>query len=167
MNTYTFDRENRTIKVQKDCRKCTHLNVCIFHKNTEEFARKNPMYSMNQYAEHNNVLRVFEIHASCSHYVSKFKHVIGEAPNLESDSDIITTIIHNDVSLTEEKIMVEQYPEHKDNMFFFFQPDIKTDVKANTFSLSLKTTNKEIGHGTVVFEQAKTITEILDTWKFI
>ena len=167
MNTYTFDSENKTIKVHKDCKKCLHLPVCIFHKNLSELASTKTMYSMTEYLEHNNVLKTFEIYTSCRYYSPRHIHTVGESPSLLSDKEIIDSIIHEDVVLTRIKVLEEKYPEHKNDLYFFFSPETKTDINKDIFSLTLKTTNKEIGHGIVVHEETKSVSSILKNWKFI
>ena len=126
------------------------------------------MFSMNEYLESNDILRVFERYSSCMHYEPKYLHIRGESPDLKkSDPSIIRDIVFQRILVMEKELLKNKYEEHIDNLFFFFSPNYKIDIENDTWTLELKTTNKEIGHGEIVFEGELTISNLLKSWKFI
>lgn len=40
MKTYIFDEKEKVVNVFKDCKKCLHCKVCIFHYNINELSKK-------------------------------------------------------------------------------------------------------------------------------
>lgn len=166
MNTYTFDKKTKTVKVHKDCQKCSHVKVCVFHDNVRELASKDVMFRMNQYLETNNVLRTFELYSNCSHYKTKYNHAKAESPNLDSDIEIINWIMADYASYVKNNLLREKYKEHVEDTGFFFSPIVEMNIKADSYRLTLKTTNKEIGHGTIVYDASVKISDVLKKWKF-
>lgn len=166
METYTFNKETKKIKLQKDCEKCSHIRMCLFHSNMKELATSNTMYKMTSYLENNNILRIFELHSACKHYTPKYIHIKGNSPDLNSDPDIIRHIIHTDVEDIQTNLLQTKYKNIIDTQFFFWSPDVEIGIENDTYHLTLKTTNKEIGHGTIIFDETIKISDILTEWKF-
>lgn len=166
INTYQYNYKNKTVKVLKDCTKCKHIKVCMFHKAISDVAEQNFMYRMNQYLESNNILRVFEIYGNCEQYSPQFIRVKGGTVPLDFDKEVISKILFDKLDEVKKALLEEKYPEHKDNLYFFFQPDYKIDTENDIFTVVLKTTNRDIGHGTVVYDGSFSISEILQNWTF-
>jgi len=161
---YKFDDRLKLVQGFKDCQKCIHLNTCKFHSKIKEVAGDSMMYSMTEYLEWNNILRVFELYSSCRYYTLEYVLPKGESINLKCDLEIITHIIYNAVEEIRTSILKDEYPEHIENKYFFFNPEVKIDISKDNFHLILKTTDNVIGHGTVVYENDIKISDILRLW---
>lgn len=62
-----------SIQINKNCKYCIFIKTCKFHSMMSEYSKS--FYAMNKYAEHNNVLQVFENHASCDHFENSIKNI--------------------------------------------------------------------------------------------
>lgn len=167
---YKFNDSLKLVQGLHNCKKCIHLPVCIFHEKMRELAKSDLMYRMTEYLEWNNVLSVFEEHASCRFYELIYPMPnFGESINLKCDPEIITHIIRVKVKEIQENVLnilkKDQNLVIVDERSFFYSPDIKTYIDKDYCHLKLMTTNKEIGKGTVVFETDLVISEILKEWK--
>lgn len=169
---YKYNKDLKIVQGLHNCKKCIHLPVCVFHVKMDELAHTNIMFKMNEYLESNNILKVLEEHTSCRYYTLKYfeSNNGGKCINLECDPEIINYIISNDVKLIQKNVLEGIKDENKvvitDDRFFFFQPEVKIDIKNNNYHLILKTTNKDIGHGKIVFESDIVISDILKDWHF-
>jgi len=167
MQSIIFNNEEKTITLKKDCLKCVHKSICKFHENIKNVASQEMMYGMSEYLEHQNVLRTFELHSYCKHYTLKYKHgAIGESPIIDTDDAIIEHIIYQKITDIKKELLDTSYPDHSNNAFFFWNPDVTIDIPKDMFTLVLKTTNAEIGHGKVVLDSNYKISEILKDWKY-
>jgi hypothetical protein len=166
MNSIIYNNDLRIFMVIKNCRICDHYMVCKFHSTMYETAKKDIMYQMNEYLESNNVLEIFEKYVNCQYYKLKLKLPdVGESPDLTCDEGLISYLIRDNISIIEQKLLKEKYPEYVDDKCFFFQPDIKLDIVNDVYHLILKTTNREIGYESIVHEDYHSISEVLKTWK--
>ena len=64
----SFIIENNIVKLQKDCKMCSHVKICKYHSKMSDLCNSNEFYGMNEYLEWNNSLKVFEQYASCRYY---------------------------------------------------------------------------------------------------
>lgn len=162
--TYTYNPETKSISVCKNCMKCTHVAMCKFRENMKALAKSNVMYEMTEYSEWNNILETFDFYASCQFY----KPMYQLSPlGLATDPEIISHIIYNYEIKELQKIVLESYMNQytiANTEYFFFQPDIKISIDNDSVHIVLKTTNKEIGYGSIVYDNTLTITDILNGW---
>lgn len=167
MESIIFNNEEKTITIKKDCLKCQHIHICKFHENIKNVASQDIMYQMSEYTKDQNILRTFELYSYCKYYTLKYKHKAkGESPTIDTDEVIIKHIIYQKIEDIKKQLLNTYYPKHSDNMFFFWQPDVVINIQEDIFTLVLKTTNKEIGHGTIVHDDSYKISEILTDWKY-
>ena len=89
----SFKIEDNIVKVSKDCETCEHVKVCKFHSKMKELCNSNEFYGMNKYLEHNNSLRMFELHASCEHFKLNYDIPEDGSLSLKIDKNIINEII--------------------------------------------------------------------------
>lgn len=88
----SFKIENKLVTVQKDCKKCDHLKVCVFHSDMKKLCNSDKFYRMNKYLEWNNSLKAFEINSSCQYF--KLNYIIPDdgSLTLSIDKEIIDRI---------------------------------------------------------------------------
>lgn len=163
---HRYNNEDKTIEVIKDCKKCIHIAPCKFHAAMKELAKQPLMYSMNEYLEWNNVLLAFELHASCQFFERQYQTTKNTVVTLASDPEIIKELIYKEILSIKRNLILTKYPKEVDKDFFFAQPTVNISIPNNTITLVLKTTDKEIGHGTVVLEETYNITDIINQWTF-
>ena len=61
--------DGKHIYIPKNCGVCVHYKVCAFRNQIKEVATSNFMYTMNEYANGNNIMYIFDANVNCKHYV--------------------------------------------------------------------------------------------------
>lgn len=90
---YEINKEEKTVSVKKDCKTCTHIKVCTFHKKISDICKTNEFYLMVDYPEWNNSLAAFEKHSRCQFYTYTYKIPEDKTITIECDPDIIHAVL--------------------------------------------------------------------------
>lgn len=87
-----FEIKDNIISIKKDCKICSHIKVCSFHKKTAELFKTNEFYGMAKWAEWHNALETFEQHTRCQHFKIGFFIPVDCSVGMNIDSAIISEI---------------------------------------------------------------------------
>lgn len=106
-----FKIEEGNVKFGKDCKLCSHINVCKFHEKMKETCKSTLMYEMNQYSESNNSLAAFEENVNCRYRTYSF---INEDNSLNSKTpESVVNVILRDYGKSLVKIFSTDTEECK------------------------------------------------------
>ena len=135
----SFKIEDNTVKVKKDCKTCSHINVCKFYSKMRALCRSDEFFEMNEYLEWNNSLEAFELNASCRYF--KLNYVIPSDNSL--DFSIDKNIIEEVIRLEQPKNVTQYTTSIKDNnVSFSIRNEENVNVKITDLLIKYKFSSK-------------------------